>query len=102
MREKTQTKVGFVQTLIYHMKHMECGVVGDVCSRVLELVSNPRTRKGYRFGLNKFVEWFGKSAEEVLAMRQDDLTQKAGENVIEFKNRAARFEKNRKIPQPPH
>jgi integrase len=59
----------------------------------LNSVSNPRTRKGYRFGLNKFVEWFGKSAEELLAMRQEDLTQKAGENPIEFKNRAARFEK---------
>lgn len=59
----------------------------------LNSVSNPRTRKGYRFGLNKFVEWFGKSAEELLAMRHEDLTQKAGENVIEFKNRAARFGK---------
>jgi site-specific recombinase XerD len=59
----------------------------------LNSVSNPRTRKGYRFGLNKFVEWVGKPAEEVLAMRQEDLTQKAGENLIEYKNRAARFEK---------
>jgi site-specific recombinase XerD len=59
----------------------------------LNSVSNPRTRKGYRFGLNKFVEWFGKSAEQLLAMRQEDLTQKAGENLIEYKNRAARFEK---------
>jgi hypothetical protein len=30
----------------------------------LNSVSNPRTRKDYRFGLNKFVEWFGKSAEK--------------------------------------
>ena len=59
----------------------------------LDSVSNPSTKKGYRFGLNKFVEWFGKSAEEALTMRQEDLTQKAGENIIEFKNRAARFEK---------
>ena len=59
----------------------------------LNSVNNPRTRKGYRFGLNKFLEWFGKSAEELLAMRQEDLTQKARENIIEFKNRAARFEK---------
>ena len=59
----------------------------------LNSVNNPRTRKGYRFGLNKFVEWFGKPAEEILKIRQDDLTQKTGENVIEFKNRAARFEK---------
>jgi integrase len=59
----------------------------------LNSVSNPRTRKGYRFGLNKFVEWFGKPAEEILAMRQEDLTQKTGENLVEYKNRAARFEK---------
>jgi site-specific recombinase XerD len=59
----------------------------------LESVSNPRTRKGYRFGLNKFVGWFGKSAEQLLAVRQEDLTQKPGENLIEYKNRAARFEK---------
>jgi site-specific recombinase XerD len=59
----------------------------------LDSVSNPSTKKGYRFGLKEFVEWYGKPAEEILKIRQDDLTQKAGENVIEFKNRAARFEK---------
>jgi len=59
----------------------------------LNSVSNPRTRKGYRFGLNKFIEWFGKTAEEALAMRQEDLTQKPGENLVEYRNRAARFEK---------
>ena len=48
----------------------------------LNSISNPRTRKGYRFGLNKFVEWFGKPAEEILAMRQEDLTQKPGENLV--------------------
>jgi integrase len=59
----------------------------------LNSISNPRTRKGYRFGLNKFVEWFGKPAEEILAMRQEDLTQRPGENLVEYRNRAARFEK---------
>ena len=59
----------------------------------LNSISNPRTRKGYRFGLNKFVEWFGKPAEEILAIRQEDLTQKPGENLVEYRNRAAKFEK---------
>jgi integrase len=59
----------------------------------LNSISNPRTRKGYRFGLNKFVEWFSKPAEEILAMRQEDLTQRTGENLVEYRNRAARFEK---------
>jgi len=59
----------------------------------LNSISNPRTRKGYRFGLNKFVQWFGNPAEEILAIRQEDLTQKPGENIVEYRNRAARFEK---------
>jgi integrase len=59
----------------------------------LNSINNPRTRKGYRFGLNKFVEWFNKPAEEILTMRQEDLTQKPGENLVEYRNRAARFEK---------
>jgi integrase len=59
----------------------------------LNSISNPRTRKGYRFGLKKFVEWLGKPAEEILKMRQEDLTQKPGENLVEYRNRAARFEK---------
>ena len=59
----------------------------------LNSISNPRTRKGYRFGLNKFVEWFNKPAEQILTMRQEDLTQRPGENLVEYRNRAARFEK---------
>jgi integrase len=59
----------------------------------LDSVSNPNTKKGYRHGIKKFCEWYGKSAEEILEMRKDDLTQKAEENLIEYRNRAARFEK---------
>ena len=59
----------------------------------LNSISNPRTRKGYRFGLNKFIQWFGKPAEEILGMKQEDLTQKPGENLVEYRNRAERFEK---------
>jgi integrase len=56
-------------------------------------VSNPNTKKEYRHGLNKFCSWYGKSAKEILELRKDDLTQRAGENLIEYRNRAARFEK---------
>jgi len=59
----------------------------------LNSINNPRTRKSYRFGLNKFVEWFEKSAKEILTLRKQDLTQEEGEDFIEHKNRAARFEK---------
>jgi len=59
----------------------------------LDSVSNPNTKKEYRHGIKKFCEWYGKSAEEILELRKDDLTQKAEENLIEYRNRAARFEK---------
>jgi len=59
----------------------------------LDSVSNPNTKKEYRHGIKKFCEWFGKSAEEILEMRKDDLTQKAEENLIEYRNRAARYER---------
>ena len=32
----------------------------------LDSLGNPRTRKNYNFGLRKFVEWYGKSADEIL------------------------------------
>ena len=59
----------------------------------LDTVQNPNTKKEYRYGIKKFCEFYRKSAEEILDKRKDDLTQKAGENLIEYKNRSARFEK---------
>ena len=59
----------------------------------LDSVSNPNTKKEYRHGLNKFCQWYGKTAEQILELRKDDLTQRAGENLIDYKNRASRFEK---------
>ncbi|MFX1513021.1 MAG: tyrosine-type recombinase/integrase [Promethearchaeota archaeon] len=59
----------------------------------MDSLSNPRTRKNYSYSLRKFVEWYGKSADEILALRKEDLTQKAGENLIDYKNRAVRFQK---------
>ena len=59
----------------------------------LESVINPNTRKGYRVGIKKFHEWFGKSPREILEARKDDLTQRPREDLIEYRNRAARFEK---------
>ncbi len=59
----------------------------------LDSVANPNTKKSYRIGIKKFCEWFGKSPREVLEMRKDDLTQREGEDLIEYRNRAARFEK---------
>ncbi len=59
----------------------------------LESISNPKTRKCYRHGLKKFCEWYGKTAEQILELRKEDLTQQAGENLIEYRNRASHFEK---------
>jgi integrase len=59
----------------------------------LDTVINPNTRKGYRVGIKKFCEWFGKSPREILEARKDDLTQKPQEDLIEYRNRAARFER---------
>lgn len=63
----------------------------------LDSVQNPSTKKGYKFGIRKFCEWYGKSAEEILKLRQDDLTQRKGEGLVEFKNRATTIE--RKVEQ---
>ena len=59
----------------------------------LDSISNPLTKKEYKHGLKRFVEWFNKPVEEILKIRQDDLTQRIGENLIEYKNRASKFEK---------
>ena len=59
----------------------------------LDSVANSSTRKGYRLGIKKFCQWFGKPAKEVLQLRKDDLTQKPAENLIDYRNRAARFQK---------
>ena len=59
----------------------------------LDSIVNPNTRKGYRVGIKKFCEWFERSPREILEARKDDLTQRPGEDLIEYRNRAARFEK---------
>ena len=59
----------------------------------LDSIRNKSTRKGYRNGIKKFYQWFNKSPSEILELRKDDLTQRPNENLIEYRNRAARFEK---------
>jgi len=59
----------------------------------LDSVVNPNTRKGYQVGIKKFCEWAGKSPREILEARKDDLTQRSGEDLIEYRNRAVQFER---------
>ena len=56
-------------------------------------IRNKSTRKGYRNGIKKFCHWYNKSPSEILELRKDDLTQRPNENLVEYRNRAARFEK---------
>ena len=59
----------------------------------LDTIQNPSTRKGYRQGIKKFCEYYQKTAEEILNQRKNDLTPRAGEGLIENRNRSARFSK---------
>jgi integrase len=59
----------------------------------LDSLSNTNTKKGYHLGIVKFCQWFGKSPREVLELRKDDLTQRPREDLIVYRNRAARFER---------
>lgn len=68
-------------------------MVNDSVQEFLDTVQNNNTRREYRYGIKKFCEFYKKSAEEILELRKDDLTQKQGENLIEYKNRASRFAK---------
>jgi hypothetical protein len=48
----------------------------------LDTVFNKSAKKECRLGINKFCEWFGKSAEEILKLRQEDLTQRSALIVV--------------------
>jgi len=51
------------------------------------------TRKVYKYGLNKFLEWYGKTGKEVLEERKNDLTQIPNEDIVTYRNRAANYER---------
>lgn len=59
----------------------------------LDSVAKDKTKTTYEIGINRFCEWFKKNPEEVLNLRKQDLTQRPGEDLITYRNRAARFEK---------
>ena len=59
----------------------------------LDSLPSRGTRKVYKYGLNKFLNWYGKTAEDVLKERKDDLTQRPDEDIVSFKNRASNFER---------
>ena len=52
-----------------------------------------KTGSNWKRGINLFVEWYGKSVDDILQERKEDLTPRANENLIDQKNRAGRFER---------
>ena len=59
----------------------------------LDSLPSRGTRKVYKYGLNKFLEWYGKTGKEVLEERKDDLTQRHNEDIVTYRNRAANYER---------
>ena len=59
----------------------------------LDSLPSKGTKKVYKSGLKKFFEWYGKTADEVLKERKQDLTQKLNEDIVTYRNRASRYSK---------
>jgi len=52
-----------------------------------------KTRKNWYRSIKLFSEWYGKDINTILEERKDDLTPRQGENFVDRKNRADRFER---------
>jgi integrase len=59
----------------------------------LDSLPSKGTKKVYKYGLNKFLVWYGKTANVVLEERKDDLTQRPNEDIVTYRNRASNYEK---------
>ncbi len=59
----------------------------------LDSLPSKGTKKIYKMGLKKFFEWYGKTPDQVLQERKDDLTQRPNEDLITYKNRASNYSK---------
>ncbi len=59
----------------------------------LDSLPSKGTKKVYKYGLNKFLEWYGKTANEVLEERKSDLTQRPNEDIVTYRNRSSNYEK---------
>ena len=64
-REQTRIEVGFVQTLMYHKKQMEVGLIGYVSSRILELNKQSENKKRLPLGLKQICRMVRKGKEDV-------------------------------------
>ena len=59
----------------------------------LDSLPSKGTKKVYKYGLNKFLDWYGKTGKEVLEERKDDLTQRPNEHIVTYRNRATNYER---------
>ena len=59
----------------------------------LDSLPSRGTKKVYKYGLNKFLKWSGKTADQVLQERKDDLTQRPNEDLVTYRNRAQNYAK---------
>jgi hypothetical protein len=59
----------------------------------LESYAKKTTRFQYERGIKLFLEFYGKSIDEILAERKDDLTPRPNETMVEAKQRSNRYEK---------
>ena len=59
----------------------------------LDSLPSKGTKKIYKMGLKKFFTWSGKTPEQVLQERKDDLTQRPNEDLVTYRNRAQNYAK---------
>jgi len=59
----------------------------------LDSLSSKGTKKIYKMGLKKFFNWSGKTADQILKDRKDDLTQRPNEDIVTYKIRASKYSK---------
>jgi hypothetical protein len=56
-------------------------------------LNSKNTKSTYKRGIELFATFYGKTIDEILAERKDDLTQRTNEDLISAKQRADRYEK---------
>ena len=59
----------------------------------LDSLPSKGTKKIYKMGLKKLFEWYGKTPDQILQERKDDLTQRPNEDLVTYKNRASHYSK---------
>jgi integrase len=65
-----------------------------------EGIPNAQTRKEYRNGLQRFSQWFGKTPDEILQMRREDLKSEETFKRKRFEREIEKFHAYLKAPKP--